>query len=48
VNKKDNLFIGLDIGTTKICAIIGEKLAMTASKSSALARRLATACARAW
>ena len=27
MNKKDNLFIGLDIGTTKICAIIGEKLA---------------------
>ena len=26
MNKKDNLYVGLDIGTTKICAIIGEKL----------------------
>ncbi|OGP94902.1 MAG: hypothetical protein A2V53_00100 [Deltaproteobacteria bacterium RBG_19FT_COMBO_56_10] len=23
--KKDNIIVGLDIGTTKICAIVGEK-----------------------
>ncbi|MBI4950083.1 MAG: cell division protein FtsA, partial [Deltaproteobacteria bacterium] len=23
--KKDNIVVGLDIGTTKICAIVGEK-----------------------